>query len=317
VNHIHPLDLCRPVAALILFSLCGCGGGFRDTPYEPSQPTAEEAEWEGVHAAERDGKLEEALAGYSAMCDRDSPYPRACYDLSRLLFELERFAEARDASIAFVSRFPDHALVQPAVKRLGRHFAETARTDEGAAELERLAAAVAGTDAEDSVIYEIARLHRGAGLLEAEARELARIVAMGRWNSQLWNDSIWRLSQVRAEQGDPVAEERLLLELIDSHESSNLIGSYTTGLHDDAMLRLGQLRLEQGRTDEAYETFIELSRLETSRERDDGLLWAARVRIAQGRSEDACKLLRRLIERMPDSSAHREAVELFSSAGCR
>jgi TolA-binding protein len=302
--------------AWLAASLCGCGGGYRPKPHEPYEPTDEEAEWDRHHQAEKDGRFDEALAGYDAMCRRDEPYPRACYDLSRLLFELERFAEARAAALAFVGRFPDNALVQPAAKRLGRHYAEAARIDEGVTELGRLASKVAGSDAEDTVIYQIARLHREAGRLDAEARELERIVAMGRWNSQLWNDSIWRLAEVRGEQGDPAAEERLLEQLLDSRESSVLIGSYTTGLHDDAMLRLGRLRLERGRADEAYDTFVELSKWKTSRERDDALLWAARARIAQGRDADACELLERLLDEMPDASAVREARQLHSASGC-
>lgn len=299
-----------------LAATVGCGGGYRSTPYEPSTPDPQKAEWDRYHAAERDGRTDEALAGYEAMCRRDAPYPRACYDLSRLLFELERRAEAREATVAFVTRFPESALAPTAVKRLGRHYADSGRLEEGVAELHGMARQVAGTDVEDSVIYEIARLHRKAGQLEAEARELERIVAMERWNSQLWNDAIWRLAEVRGEQGDPAAEERVLKRLLASRESSVLIGSYTTGYHDDAMLRLGQLRLEQGRTDAAYDTFIELSRWKTSRARDDGLLWAAKTRLAQRRVDDACALLARLLERMPDASSAREAGKLFESSGC-
>jgi len=303
-------------AAMTTLIFCGCGGGYQSKPYQPSTPSAEEVEWDRYHAAEKAGRADEALAGYEGMCQHEPTYPRACYDVSRLLFELERYTEAVDATIGFVTRFPDNPLVQPAVKRLGRYFADNSQVDHGTTTFEQLALAVKDSDAEDSVIYEIARLYRGAGRLDDEARELERIVAMGRWNSQLWNDSLWRLAELRAEQGDAAAEERLLEKLIDSDESSNLIGSYTTGLHDDAMLRLGELRLEQGRVDEAYDTFIELSRLQTSRGRDDGLLGAARVRIAQGRTADACKLLGKLLDKMPDASCHRDAQRLYDMTGC-
>lgn len=303
------------VATTTLF-IGGCGGGYVSSPYQPHVPTAEEAEWDRYHAAEEEGSADEALAGYDEMCRRRPPYPRACYDLSRLLFELERFAEAREASTSFIVEYPEHALAPTAAKRLGRHYAEAGRIAEGVAALTDLARTVDGTDAEDSVRYEIARLHRAAGDLAAEAAALQPIVAMDRWDSQLWNDAIWRLIEVRSEQGDRAAEERLLEELLDTRESSYLIGSYTTGYHDDAMLRLGRLRLDDGRLDEAYDIFIELSRWDTSRERDDGLLWAARARLAQGRERDACKLLGRLLEKMPDASCHRDAKRLFATSGC-
>lgn len=304
------------LTSLVLYGACGCGGGYVSSPYEPHVPTAEEAEWDRLHAAEEAGNPDEALAGFDAMCRRRPPYPRACYDRSRLLFELGRHAEAREASVSYITGFPDHALAPTAAKRLGRHYAESGRVAEGVSALTDLARAVDGTDAEDSVRYEIARLHRAAGDLAAEAAALEPIVAMGRWDSQLWNDSIWRLIEVRSEQGDRAEEERLLEELIGTRESSYLIGSYTTGYHDDAMLRLGRLRLDGGRVDEAYDVFIELSRWDESRARDDGLLWAARTRLAQGRERDACKLLGRLLEKMPDASCNRDARQLFDTTGC-
>jgi tetratricopeptide (TPR) repeat protein len=303
-------------SALLVLLATGCGSGYQAPAYEPSTPTPEEAEWDRLHALEEAGSSDEALAGYERLCGGDPAYPRACYDLSRLLFELERYDEARQASLAFVTRFPEHALVQPAVKRLSRHFAEQPRIAAGVGVLTDLAAGVKGTDAEDTVIYEIARLHREAGDTDAEVRALRRVIKMGRWQSQLWNDSIWRLIEIRGEQGDKAAEERLLEEVLEARESSWLIGSYTQGIQDDAMLRLGRLRLEDGRVEAAYDLFIELSEWETSRARDDGLLWAAKTRLSQGRTKEACKLLLRLLKKMPDASSHREAAELQLSIGC-
>jgi hypothetical protein len=295
----------------LLAALSGaCGAAVEETEYFPSTPSPAEAEWERYHALERAGGFDEALAGYRAMCEGTPPYERACYDLSRLLFELDRHAEGRAATASFLTGFPENPLAQPAVKRLSRHHVDSGTVPAGIGVLGELADAVRGSDAEDSIRYQLARLHREAGHQGAEARELQRILKAGRWESQLWDDAIWRLIEIRREQEDQAAEERLLRKLLDTREESRLIGSHNSPYHDDALLRLGQLRLEQGEEQAAYRLFMELWRWETSRMRDDGLLWAAKVRLAQGRTRDACKLLGRLIEKVPDGGAVREARDL-------
>ena len=138
----------------------------------------------------------------------------------------------------------------------------------------------------------------------------------GRWGSQLWDNAIWRLIDLRGEQGDHAAEERLLHELLDTREESRVIGRHNSPYHDDALLRLGQLHLERDEYQAAYRLFMELWRWETSRLRDEGLLWAAKTRLEQGRTRDVCRLLERLIKKVPDGAAVREARQLVGTVGC-
>lgn len=277
----------------------------------------QEIAWEAHHAEEEAGRLDGAIAGYREMCEAGKPYPRACYDEARALFDAGRTAEARAAAQEFIAGHPSNALAPVAAKRLSRSYAEEGEAAVGVAALGELARRTAGKDVWDSIQYEIARLHRSLGDREGERAALERVVDRGRWSSQLWDDSLWRLVELAAALGDRGRERRYLERLVASRERSRLVGSYASGYHDDALLRLGRLSLEEGRLDEAYRWFMELARWKTSRMRDDGYYWAAQVRLRQGRAEDACGLLRSLIEKIPGSGSEDEAVELMREAGCR
>ncbi len=303
-------------AVVALPFLIGCGHLPPHGAYTPRRPPPEELRWEELHRAERAGRLEEALRGYREMCSAQEPYPRACYDCTRVMFELGPLEAARRRSAEFLARFPDEALAPAAARRLARSYVETGEIDRGVAEIERLVEETEGGEVDDSLIYELARLHREAGRREAEAAALDQIASRGRWQSQLWDDSLWRLAEIRREQRDKRAEQRRLEQLLDAREESRLIGSYDSPYHDDALLRLGELKRERGDLEGALEAFELLAGWETARLRDDAMLEAARLRLDQGRREECCDLLEELIEKMPESVGAREAGELAERIGC-
>lgn len=298
---------------LLLAALVAVACGPAHRPYTP---TPEETAWDGHHAAENAGDTAAAEEGYRSMCEAEEPYQRACYDLARMLFDTGREDEARLAAAAYIAGDPEGALAPVAAKRLGRSFADAGEWDAGITELERLAAEVKGSDAADTLLYEVARLNRKAGRIDGEAAALARLVdGTGRWESQLWDNAIWRLCEIRREQGDHAAEKKRLRQFLDTREKARVLGSYASPYHDDALLRLGQLKLEQGRLGRAAELFDELAAMETSRLRDDGLLWGARARLEKGNEGKACRLLRRAV-RIPAASAARSARELAATVPC-
>ncbi|MFO8071616.1 MAG: tetratricopeptide repeat protein [Polyangia bacterium] len=303
-------------AAVSLPFLIGCGHLPPHGAYTPRRPPAEELRWEELHRAERAGRLEEALRGYSEMCSAPEPYSRACYDSTRVMFELGPLEAARRRTAEFLLRFPDEALAPAAARRLARSYVRSGEIDRGVEEIGRLIGKTEGGEVNDSLIYELARLHREAGRREAEAEALDRIASRGRWQSQLWDDSLWHLVEIRREQGDTRAEQRRLEQLLDAREESHLIGSYDSPYHDDALLRLGELKRERGDIEGALEAFDRLAGWETSGLRDDAMLEAARLRLDQGRREECCDLLEELIEKMPESVGAREATELMERSGC-
>ncbi|HUT79137.1 MAG TPA: hypothetical protein VM285_15675, partial [Polyangia bacterium] len=268
-----------------------------------------------VFALEQGGRTTEALEGYRALCEREPPSARACYDRSRLLFESGAVEAGRTASAAFLRRFPGSALAQPAVKRLARSWADAGDEAGGIAALGILAAELAASGAGDSIDRELARLHGRAGDVAGERAALERIAARGRWGSQLWDDAVWRLCVLAREQGDASGEERQLRRLVDSFEPSRLIGTSTSPYHGRALLRLGVLRAERGFPDDALALLLQLGELETSRQRDDALFEAARIRLARSDLPGACALLARVVA-IEDASAARRARSLHSEAGC-
>ncbi len=303
-----------PILALWVASWCQTCGGPHGA-YSPRVPGEDEVAREAVFALEKEGRTTEALEGYRVLCGREPPVARACYDRARLLFETGAVEAARADSGSFLRRFPGSALAQPAVKRLSRSFAEAGEADAGLSLLGRLSADLADTDAGDSIDREIARLHEGAGRPEAEREALERIVARGRWGSQLWDDAAWRLAVLAREREDPAGEERCLRRLVEAWEPSKVIGSHTSPHHDDALLRLGRLRAERGDRDGALGILLGLGDAGTSRLRDDALLEAARLRLARGDGPGACALLERVLA-IRDASAAREARVLHLENGC-
>ena len=302
---------------LFAFTVAGLAlSGCLRPEYVQYTPSLMETEWDRYHQAEVDGQNHVSEAGYRDMCERDPSYPRACYDLSRLLFSVGRVDEARGESVRFIKGFPDDAMGPTAAKRLAASYAETRQWDEGRAALEALAEQVKGTDVYDSVLYRLGDLLRKAGRFSDEAQVLRRLIdTHKRWDSQLWDDAIWRLIQIQKEQGDQKAEKILLEKLLDTREPSLIIGSYNSPHHDDALLRLGYLFLEMGDHKQARKCFKDLTGLEASRLRDDGHLGIAKVEKALGRRDRACKQLQRIMD-MPAANSRRKAKELSQSMGC-
>jgi len=310
-----PIDVFASGAILAVAAalLAACGGPHG--AYTPSVPTEAEAARDAIRALEREGRVTEALEGYRRLCERERPLGRACYDRARLLLREGAVAAGRSESLAFARRFPDSAMVQPAVKRLARSYFETDETEAGLAALGALSGELAETAAGATVDREIARLYQWTGDAAGESEALERIAARGRWGSTLWDDAVWRLALLARAAGDDREEERQLSRLLAARERSRLIGSYASPFHGAALLRLGLLRERAGDTRGALEALLELGDEETSRLRDDALFEAARIRLGQGDMGGACALLERVLG-IKDASAARKARALHRESGC-
>jgi len=287
------------------------------TPYRPPGFTPEELEWERYHDAQREGRLDEAADGFAAMCDREDPYPRACYDRARVLEEAGRLEEAVEAAARFVRDHPRNGLAPSAATRIARIHRDLETPKEGIARLEELAADLEGTDVWDSVVYEVARMFREDGDADGELAALDRIRKKGRWGSQLWDNSIWRMIEILDERGEAERRARLLEEMVGAREESHLIASYESPHFGPAMLELGKHHFERGDLEKARAIFMDLARWKTSRLRDDGRVWVAKVDLRMGEVRRACRNLRKVLDRMPGANTRKEAAALFESSGCR
>jgi hypothetical protein len=293
---------------LLAFVATDCGGHRRRGNHVHD---AEEAEWDIHHEAQQAGRIDEALAGYRGMCQRTPAYARACFDYARLSFEVEPLREAREITRKTILQFPNDALCQSAVKRLRRSYRD--ELDTGIRELGSLAKETEGKGVHDTVLFEVARLARSADDPEQESATLLELASRyDRWESQLWDDAVWRLIEIYRDTKERSAEKKWLRKLLDTREKSALIGSYNSPYHDNALLRLGEIQMAENRQEEALATFMELGRDEKSRLRDEGLLGAARVREALGDTAEACRLLGKIIVEMGATGSGRRKAEALA-----
>lgn len=320
MKDISPLNvarirvLCSGIAMLGLF--LGCGA--RQT--SDSQGAARlEAEWERCKQNEKLKNAQWVESCYGRLCDSPAPdsLPKACLSRVKWLFKNEEDAKARDLSVKFIEQHSNSAHAQSAVKKLTSSFLIQEQAAEGVNVLQNLARKVKDSEVHDTVLFALARLYRELGQPRDEEKTLRIITEVyNRWDSQLYDDAVWRLCQLLAAEQRTDEESTLLQGLLGSRETSLIIGSYNSPYFDDALLRLGQIAFEKDRYERANKYFMELSKIESSRLRDDALLWAARTWFAAGHGTKGCELLER-VRNIPGASAGKEAVELAKSRGCR
>ena len=302
-------------SALLFLSVVSCA--CRPTAPARYVPTVDEAAWEAAHDAENLSDREAALRGYTRLCERPEPYVRACLDSVRLRFKLRPIEEARLSAIEFITRFPDEGYAQSAVKRLARSFSKNDEYEEGFSTLTALSDKVRKTEIRDTVLYETARLARKFGDGKSEENILKLLVKeYGRWESQLWDDAVWRLSEIARDNANREAEKKWLRTLLNVQQDSWLIGSYTTPFHGDTLLRLGYLLLGESKPTEALTLFEQAVELRGSRVVDEALLGAAKAHIALGQKSAACRTLAKVLSRDTSKRYLNQARTLELSLRC-
>ncbi len=302
--------------AFLYLSLAGCAVCCRPhAPHLVDPRSPEEKRWDEIHDLENEGRVNDALDGYLSLCNESPSYTRACFDRARLLFEVGDVEKARTLAVELISRYPNGPFTLSAVKRLARSYLDGNAIKAGRMVMTALAKPLKDTEIWDTLVFEAAHLAREEKDVEGETFELTRLVNQsGRWQSQLWDDAVWRLAEINRQTGRTDEEVRWLTKLKDAQESSRLIGSYTSPFYDDALLRLGEIHLSRNDFDRARIEFGTLSQLSTSRKNDDGLLGLARVDLAEGRILDACAKLAEV--QRQDGSAKRRASKLWVREGC-
>jgi tetratricopeptide (TPR) repeat protein len=297
---------------VLLFSIVSC------RPHAPkvADPRSpEEKSWEAAHSLEDEGRVQESMTAYRKACGTTPPYIRACFDYARMMFKTAAPKDARPVATWTVSHFPSEGLTLSLVKQLAQSYVDNGDISAGIQELSSLEIKLQKSEVDDSLLYEIARLHKESKDAAAETKTLTVIVSRyNRWNSQVWDDAVWRLAAICREENLTADEIKWLEKLLHERESSRLIGSYNSPNLDDAMLRLGDIYLSEKRYDDAYRVFIELSKFTTSRMDDDGLMGAARTEIERGNLKNACKLLADAVRK--DGSVKKDATSLAASISC-
>lgn len=283
----------------------------------PLGPSAGELAWQQAHAIEKVGRFEEAARAYGALCAADPPLVRACQDELMVWFEAGDTKKARELAANFVRQHPEDAGVPSVARRLAHNFEESGDVEAGARELNTLADAVKGSEAQDTLLWELAGLWRRAQQPQEEKAALEQLVtAHGRWSSQLWDNALWRLAQLAGAAGDLRAEEAWLERLLESRQKSRIVGSYVSPLVDDALMRLAHIRQGRGDVKAAQKTLDELLDMETSLLADDALVLQATWLHQAGQKRQACQKINVVIDTMPDASERSKALSIREAWRC-
>lgn len=282
----------------------------------------DEAEHRAALSLRREGRLDEALALFSAIAARrpiSRRTVRAMWEVTRIQMEQGH----RDEALAGLRTIVfEHAGDGQASRSLRTLVAEL-RAHEGdeaaIALLVELDARVRTTDLGDDVLTDLAQIYRDHDRRQ-EARALyERIVAEhGYPRGQRWDDTFMRLADMAQEDGDHEAAVRYLERMIDPHALGLPPGSYTLPHMPDAAMRIAHiLRDEIHDVDRAAAAFRRMhDAFPTSLLRDDALVEMGEMLLDAGRHDEGCHALEQAIAETAVSSAVTRARERHR-AGCQ
>jgi tetratricopeptide (TPR) repeat protein len=246
---------------------------------------------------------------------------RACFELCRI--ELRRGAEAegRHCLVMAVRRFPASGMAPNAVRQYSR-WLSSERGDEAAIRyLQRELSALSGSEVEQTLHFELARLQERAGhSAQALATYLVLVERFPYPDAVHWDEASLHAARLAQTSGQFALAEKLLVHMLEQRERSSITGSYDRR-YPLAQYRLAELYLQMGRKRQALTAFLKVpNEYPTSRLRDNALWRAATVLEQQGDRAGACRQARTLREQEPGSRYARCAsavcVELPADPRC-
>lgn len=204
----------------------------------------DEAEWRQAQALRRDGEIDAALALFDAIAAR-APIARrtirARYEAARI--RLER--GERDAALAalrtIVLEHPGHGQAARSLTLLVGALREEG--DEPAIELLReLDASVAASDLGDDVLTHLAEIRLAQGEHGAARALYERIVDEHPYpQGERWDDTLWRLADLAEARGEPRAAVAYLERMIAPRSEGIPPGSYVQPRMPEAALRIARI----------------------------------------------------------------------------
>jgi tetratricopeptide (TPR) repeat protein len=124
-----------------------------------------------------------------------------------------------------------------------------------------------------------------------------------------WDDALWQLADLALEDENPKEAIQYLQQMVDAHEYSFVIASYTRPRMPKAALRIARIYRDDLRDPDKAIKAYENARSEFPRSTviDDSLAEEAEIRIARGERDEGCDLYRELMENHEVGSARRRA----------
>ena len=273
----------------------------------------DEAEHRAALSLRREGRLDEALAAFSAIAARrpiSRRTVRAMWEVTRIQMERGHRDEALDGLRAIVREHPDDGQASRALRTLVAEVRTHEGDDTAAAYLAELDTQVHATDLGDDVLTDLAEIDRDHGRREQARALYERIAAEHPYpRGQRWDDTFMRLADMAEEDGDHEAAIRYLERMIDPHALGVPPGSYTLPQMPDAAIRIARI-LRDGvhdidRAAAAFERMHDA--FPTSLLRDDALVEEGEMLLDARRRDEGCRALAQAISETEVGSAVRRA----------
>jgi tetratricopeptide (TPR) repeat protein len=242
---------------------------------------------------------------------------RCRLDSARYRFLIGEDEKADEDLMTLIIDEPESAAARSALRMLAvRHVDEVEDKEEGLTWLREMRA-----DVKTSALGEPLMSAEAQLLLQMGRKDEAKIVLerqVERYpypEGSRWDDALWQLADLALENENPKAAIGYLKQMVERHEYSIIIGSYTRPLMSKAALRIARIYRDDLRDNQAALDAYEEVRSEFPRSIvvDDSLAEEAELRIAQGDRSKGCDLLKELMAKHEVGSARHRAESRIAS----
>jgi tetratricopeptide (TPR) repeat protein len=237
---------------------------------------------------------------------------RARLDASRYRFQENIEVEKAENDLRdLMEDEPDSAAAQSALRLLVvRHVDEVEDKEAGLAWIRETRSTVRGSSLGEPLMGAEAEL-----LMQLNRKDEAKLVLQRQVQrypypqGRRWDDALWQLADLALEDENPKQAIDYLQQMVDAHEVSFVIASYTRPRMPKAALRIARIYRDDLRDpDKALHAYaVVRSEFPRSTVVDDSLAEEAEMRIARGERDEGCELYKQLMENHEVGSARRRA----------
>jgi len=265
----------------------------------------QEAEYRAAASYERGKQYDQALAIYTRLAAQKGERAARAL-LAAAEIERRRGSEERAQSL-FLAALRNHPDSGPGEIALREHVAfvkESGGVQAALSALEPLIAELDGSELDERLRYERARLLDEAGNT-TQARDAYLDVARRHPYPEgaLWDDALFRAALCEEKLGRPQQAIQVLEGMLLEREEAHLSGSYERARYAEARFKIAELyRDALGEPARARAEFRRVwNEHPTSLLRDDALFEEALIARAQNDQAGACRALELLLDAAPDS----------------
>jgi tetratricopeptide (TPR) repeat protein len=276
----------------------------------------DEALYRASRVLARMDRLPEAIALCDELAAAEPPARRtlrARLDGARYRLATGEEARAEADLLKLLLEHPDSGPGKSALRvLLSRHVEAAASHDQALAWIEQLAARVQDAPTAETLLNVKAEVLLSLGRRAEATQALEQQVERFPYpKGHRWDDALYRLADLAMDDGDPKRAIDYLERMIEVHESSHVIGSYTRPMFPKAALRIARIYRDELRDpDAALKAYGRVrSEFPKSLVADDALREEAELLLARGDRDGACSRLRELVAEHEVGAARRHAEE--------